>query len=152
MLIEGAFTVAAPRDKVWPMIRDTELMAACLPGCEEAREEDDGRYRVAVKVKVGPIAARFLLQIEILEEEAPLSLHCRTRGEEGSRASQLTADSLVRLEEGAAGETEVTYRSDVQVTGRLGKFGLGLMRKKADQLAAGFVEAFRRRAEAEAVS
>jgi hypothetical protein len=37
----------------------------------------------------------------------------------------------------------VSYTSDISITGRLGKFGLGMMRKKADQLRQEFVQKFR---------
>jgi hypothetical protein len=40
----------------------------------------------------------------------------------------------------------------VSVTGRLGKFGLGMMKKKAEQLGAKFAESFRGKVEAAALS
>jgi len=56
-----------------------------------------------------------------------------TRGEEGGNASTLQATSEVRLAPDADG-TRVDYRSEVAVTGRLGRFALGMMKKKAQSL------------------
>ncbi|MEQ8652119.1 MAG: SRPBCC domain-containing protein [Kiloniellales bacterium] len=151
MRIEGTFPVSAGRERVWSMIHDCAVMAACLPGCDSAEQLGPSSYRVVVSVKVGPIKARFTLLVEITASERPAQLQCRTRGEEGSRASQVSADSTLRLEEISADETELTYSSEVSVTGRLGKFGLGVMRKKADQIAADFAKALQARVLAEPV-
>ena len=49
----------------------------------------------------------------------------------------------MKLAEREAALTEVRYTSEISITGRLGKFGLGMMRKKADQLRQEFVQKFR---------
>ncbi len=151
MLVEGAFPISASRERVWRMIHDCAVMASCLPGCESAEEIEPGQYRVVVSVKVGPIKARFTLLVEITAAERPAHLECKTRGEEGSRASQVSAESTLVLEELSATETQFCYRSEVSVTGRLGKFGLGVMRKKADQIASDFAKALQERVLAEPV-
>lgn len=151
MHVEGSFPISAGRERVWRMVHDCEVMAACLPGCESAEETEPGHYRVIVSVKVGPIKARFTLLVEITAAEWPEQLQCKTRGEEGSRASQVSAESALMLEEISASETQLTYRSEVSVTGRLGKFGLGVMRKKADQISADFARALQARVLAEPV-
>jgi hypothetical protein len=51
----------------------------------------------------------------------------------------------------AEGATAVRYLSEVSGTGRLGKFGLGVMKKKAEALGAKFAEAFRGKLEVAAV-
>ena len=45
------------------------------------------------------------------------------------------------------GTTEVRYVSEVSIVGRLGRFGLGVMKKKAAALGVEFAEAFRLRIE-----
>ena len=55
----------------------------------------------------------------------------------------MNSDNVVRLSDTDSGGTRVDYVADVSVTGRLGKFGLGIFRKKADQLAGQFVVNFR---------
>jgi carbon monoxide dehydrogenase subunit G len=66
-----------------------------------------------------------------------------TRGEEGGRASQLTAMNEVSLVDLGAGRTRVQYQSDLSITGRLGKFALGIMKKKAQSMAAEFADNLR---------
>jgi hypothetical protein len=152
MRIEGSFIVAAPPERVFAEITNPALMAACVPGCEAIEVVDPKTYRATILVEVGPIKARFNLIVEVTKEEAPSRVVSVTRGEEGSRASMLSANNELVLAPAAGGGTEVKYVSEVSVTGRLGKFGLGMMKKKAEQLGAKFAETFRGRIEAAAVS
>lgn len=151
MRIEGSFTVAAPRERVFAEITNPALMAGCIPGCEAIEVIDAKTYRARIVVEVGPIKARFNLVVEVTEEEAPVRVASVTRGEEGTRASVISSNNELRLAP-AEGGTEVKYISEVSVTGRLGKFGLGMMKKKAEQLGAKFAETFRGKIEAAALS
>jgi uncharacterized protein len=92
------------------------------------------------------VQARFDLQVEITRREA-LAVWATTRGEEGGQASTLSAESEVRLAPGAEG-TLVSYRSEVSVSGRLGRFALGMMKKKAQSLGDEFAQNLRRTLEA----
>lgn len=145
MLIEGQFNLPAPRDRVWEKVRDPAVMSECIPGCESIEQIDETSYRSVVAIKVGPIRARFNLVVEITEEVEPETVRSRTRGEEGTRASVVASENLLTLAEDGEGGTDVTYAADVTMTGRLGKYGLGIIRKKADQLAGVFVDNFRER-------
>lgn len=147
MKLGGSFTVHAPRAVVWEKIRNPALMGECIPGCEAIEQLDAMSYRAVVGIKVGPIKARFNLVVEVTKEEEPSVVQSRTRGEEGTRASVVTSENLLVLTEVGPAETKVDYSADVGMTGRLGKYGLGIMQKKAEALSLVFVETFRRRVE-----
>lgn len=150
MRIVGCFHVAAPRERVFAEITNPALMASCIPGCEAIEVIGPTAYRARILVEVGPIKTRFNLIIEITAQEPPARVLSSTRGEEGSRASMLSANSELTLEAAGNG-TDVKYASDVSVTGRLGKFGLGVMKKKAEALGARFAETFRSKIEVAAL-
>jgi carbon monoxide dehydrogenase subunit G len=132
MLIDGQFTVAAPPEALMRHLFDARLMAGCLPGCESLEALDDDRYRTVVAVAMAGVKARFELEVAITKRE-PLAVWATTRGEEGGNASQLQADNRITLESVEQG-TSVRYESEVTVTGRLGRFALGMMKKKAQAL------------------
>lgn len=152
MKLEGRFTVAAPREQVWEAIRDPGVMAPCVPGCEAVERIDDASYRAVISVKFGPITARFNLIVAIEEEVPPRMVRVHSSGEEGTRASRVSARSVMTLEAPDPEHTEVAWEADVTLTGRLAKYGIGLMRKKVESLSAEFVTAFGARLEAEASS
>ena len=89
----------------------------------------------------------FNVDVEIVSETAPEEVRSRTRGEEGGRASSLSADNTLRLTALSDNETEVFYASEAAVVGRLAKFGLGVMKKKAESLAREFAQAFKNKVE-----
>jgi carbon monoxide dehydrogenase subunit G len=151
MKIEGTFRVAAPRVEVWRKITDPVLMVGCIPGCNGIEVLSPNRYAAKIRIGIGPIKANFNLEVEVISEEQPAKLVARTRGEEGSRASSVSAESLLSLAEIDGSNTEVSYSSELSVTGRLGKFGLGVMKKKAHALGEEFASNFRGKIEAHAV-
>ena len=138
MLIDGQFTVAAPPHALMRHLFDARLMAECLPGCESLEALDADRYRAVVAVALAGVKARFDLQVEVTRRE-PLAVWATTRGEEGGNASQLQAENRVVLEAVPEGSL-VRYESDVAVTGRLGRFALGMMKKKAQALGDEFAQ------------
>jgi len=152
MRMEGRFEVGAPRERVWRCITDPTLMVACIPGCEEIKPVDARSYRARVLVEVGPIKARFNLVVEVTEELPFESVASVTRGEEGTRASILSAENMVILAELGPELTGVHYSSEVSVTGRLAKYGLGMMKKRVDRLGEQFAVRFRERIDAGAMS
>jgi uncharacterized protein len=146
MKMEGTFVVSAGRDVVWEKIKDPALLASCIPGCRKVEQLSPTSYRAEVTIAVGPVKADFNLVVNVSKEEPPERIFSTTRGEEGSRASILSAENVVSLAE-VPGGTQVSYASEVSVTGRLGKFGLGMMKKKAEALGQQFAEAFQARAQ-----
>ena len=132
MLIEGRFPVAAPPQALMRHLFDARLMASCLPGCETLEALDEDRYRAVVVVALAGVQARFDLLAEVTRREE-LAVWAVTRGEEGGQASTLQAETQVTLEPADEG-TLVSYRSEVSVTGRLGRFALGMMKKKAQSM------------------
>jgi carbon monoxide dehydrogenase subunit G len=146
MLIDGQFPVAAPPPRLLAHLFDPRLMASCLPGCEVLEPLADDRYRAVVVIAMAGIKARFDLRVEITRRDEA-NVWAVTRGEEGGNASTLQADSQVSLEPTADG-TLVRYRSEVAVTGRLGRFALGMMKKKAQSLGEEFAVNLQRKLEA----
>lgn len=148
MRIEDRFVVAAPRDRVWAAITDPNVVAPCVPGCQGVTIASPTLYKAKVRVQLGVIKADFNVDVELTSQTPPEEMRSRTRGEEGSRASTISAENVLRVTERAPNETEVSYASEVSVVGRLGKFGLGVMKKKAESLGRDFATAFKARVEA----
>ena len=147
MKIEDSFTLNASRAVVWQAITDPAIVAPCVPGCEKVEILGPTTYLAEVKVKLGPIKAEFRLNVEVTKETPPEEVLSITKGEEGSKASLVQAKNILRLNEIDAETTEVFYSSEVSIVGRLGKFGFGIMKKKAKALGDEFAEAFRREVE-----
>ena len=148
MKIEDHFTVTAPQETVWAAITDPDVIGPCVPGCKGIEVVSPELFKVEVGLSVGPVKAAFALEVEVVEQDPPSEVRTKTRGQEGSMASTVKADSLLRLESLSGTETKVIYESEVAIAGRLGKFGFGVVKKKAESLGKQFAAAFRERVEA----
>ena len=141
MKIEETFHVPATPETVWQFITDPEEVGPCVPGLSDIEIVGPDRYKAKVKVAVGPIKASFNFEVEVTEETPPSQILSVTRGEEGSKSSKVTAHNILRLAPSEGG-TKVYYSSEVSITGRLGKFGLGVMKKKAKSIGEEFADTF----------
>jgi hypothetical protein len=147
MKIEDSFTVPVPIADVWTAIIDPNVVGPCIPGCKAIEVLGPDKYRAEVVVAFGPIKTTFNVVVEVSEMVAPERVVSVTRGEEGTRASLLTANNLLALREIDGQTTEIAYSSEVSLVGRLGKFGLGIMKKRAKETGESFAKAFQARLE-----
>lgn len=147
MIIEERFVVNAPVDRIWNFLLDAQSLAGCVPGCEHVEPVGDNSYRAHMKVKIGPISANFKIRIDITEMNPPTFLKSTMRGEDSKMASNLNASNVIELKAVEPEKTEVYYRSEVNVLGRLGKFGEGIMRRKAKEVGELFARSIKERLE-----
>ena len=143
MKIEKSFTIDAPLENVWEFVSSPEKVGMCFPGCQSVTTIGENKYESMIKVSIGPIKTVFNVNFEVTEKRPTEFLAYTSRGEEGNRASRLKAESTLTLSPLDEGRTEVVYTSELSIVGRLGKFGLGMMKKKADTMGDEFVQELR---------
>jgi carbon monoxide dehydrogenase subunit G len=147
MKIEQSFHVGAPMQRVWDLFLDARSVSACVPGCLGVEALGPASFAARIQVALGPIKTVFNVIVEIVEQEVPVRLVTVTKGEEGSKSSTLRATSQLSLSQAGDGGTQVSYASEITLLGRLGTFGLGVMKKKAVALSEEFAQAVRARLE-----
>ena len=59
MLIENAFDVNAPPDRVYSFLLDVNQVVACVPGAELVDQVDPQTFKGKVKIKVGPVTIAY---------------------------------------------------------------------------------------------
>ncbi len=134
MEIEKTLFLDAPPARVWALLLDPTAMGACVPGMESIEVISDTEYVAVMKVKISFISARFKLKTRIVERDEPRYLRAEGTGEDTSVASSLKQVSEMWLAERDGGGTELRMKVKVDVLGRMGTFGLGVMKTKADRL------------------
>jgi carbon monoxide dehydrogenase subunit G len=134
MHIEKTCLVKAPVDAVWQALLDPDRLAACMPGIERVEVLEPTRFVVHVAVKVGIVRARFALKVTVVETRPPHYLRSETVGEETGMLSSLRQSTELTLESAGPAETRLAVRTDLDVFGRLGTFGHGVIQAKADRM------------------
>ncbi|MET0279356.1 MAG: SRPBCC family protein [Pseudorhodoplanes sp.] len=133
MDIEKKMVVAAPIERVWRLLLDPKVMAGCVPGVQSVDVLSDTEYLAEIKVKMSFISANFRIKTTILETRPPHYLRCEGTGEDSSVASSLKQTTEMFLTETPSG-TEIRTKTHAEVFGRLGSFGLSVMKTKADRM------------------
>ena len=134
MEIEKTLLLDAPPASVWALLLDPNAMGACVPGMESIEVVSDDEYVAVMKVKIAFISARFKLKTRIVERDEPRYLRAEGTGEDASVASSLKQSSEMWLQARDGGGTELRMKVKVDVLGRMGTFGLGVMKTKADRM------------------
>ncbi len=139
MQIEQSFTLPVGKAKAWATMNDIPLVAGCMPGVEGFEQVDENTYKGALGVRVGPVSLKFQAQATILErnEEAGTA-RLRIQGSDAKSGGAVNGTMSFTLVEVSPAETRVDTVTDVNIMGKIGQFGFGLMKKQADSMLSQF--------------
>jgi len=132
--IDKTLTLPAPPARVWDLLLDPKVMGECVPGMQSIEVVSDTEYRAQMAVKISFVSAKFRIRTTIVEQRAPHYLKSEGVGEDASVASSFKQVSEMFLEDAPGGGTALTMKVKVDVLGRLGTFGLNIMKTKADRM------------------
>ncbi len=132
--LKESFQVNAPIDTVWRFLLDPHQVAPCMPGAELDEVVADDTFLGNIKVKVGPIVARYKGRVQFTRVE-PL-LHEIEMTAAGQEASGGTAHGTIssRLQPIDGNRTEVVAEATAEITGRVAQFGRGMIQGVSQQL------------------
>jgi carbon-monoxide dehydrogenase small subunit len=137
-----SFTVLHPVDVVWDFFGNIPEVASCLPGASLAGDPVDGHVEGQIKVKMGPISAKFLGVADVTRDEAT-----RTGTIDGSGKDKRTNSAtrgLIGYEVKPGenpDETRVNLNIGFTLTGILAQFSRsGLVQDVASRLVGAFVQ------------
>jgi carbon monoxide dehydrogenase subunit G len=140
MTMNGEVQLASPREVVWAKLNDPEVLKASIPGCEEMERTEDNGFRATVKVKVGPVSARFKGKVTLSDLDPPNGYKINGEGE-GGVAGFAKGGAAVKLAEKDGG-TLLIYDVEAQIGGKLAQLGQRLINGTAKKLADEFFTNF----------
>lgn len=135
MKMSGNVILPASPQQVWQWLQNPEVLAKCIPGCESVERIEENKFAAIVKLKIGPITAKFKSNVELTELNFPVSLKLVGQGEGGVAgfAKGGASVSLVEAPDGCA----LSYDAEAQVGGKVAQLGArlldGVAKKLADQ-------------------
>src|SRR5919199_4881763 len=147
MVIESSFPVKAPPQKVWDFLVDPTQMVGCVPGCSKVEQVSENTYRATMSVKVAYISFSATTEVSITRLDPPHELESVARGEDKRLGSNVQIAATLRLTPQQDGGTEVAYRADVSLWGKLGTLGEPIFRQKATQMGREFAQCVQRKLE-----
>ena len=140
MRFENQFMVDAPLEQVWQTMLDVERVAPTVPGAQVLERTGDDAYKVAIKLKVGPMSMTYRGEVEITErDEAEHRAVMKARAKESRGQGTADADVTMLLS-GANGGTSATVTTDVQLSGKVATMGQGVLQDVSGRLVETFAQ------------
>lgn len=125
MKVEGEHLFNGTSQQVWDLFRDTEVMAAALPGTKKMELVGDNTYEAVMNVRVGPVAGEFSGQLVISNEDHPNSYTMTVEGRGKPGFMKGAGDIILTDQDG--NQTLMGYTGDVQIGGKLAAVGQRLI-------------------------
>lgn len=132
MRFEGSVPIRAARDKVWAFVTDPDQVGQCGPGVETIEVVDATHFKATAKVGIGFISARFVVDLEFAELDAPDRALIKAHGQAPGSAVDATAE--MRLADGDDGTTVMDWNADVAIAGTLASVGSRLIEGTANKM------------------
>ncbi len=157
MDIEQSFHVPFSRATVWRSFQDAEGIVACLPGASLTEPPDDGKLKLVMAVKLGPIAAAFSGDGEMTLDDGTYAGRVTGGGSDRKTGSRAKGDAVFSLHAepgaGASEATRVEVRVNYSMAGSLAQFSRGnLVQELAGRLTQAFAENLQRKLETESAA
>ncbi len=121
MKIEGEHIFKGPRQAVWEMFRDPEVLASAMPGTQALNKIDDQNYEGTMNVRIGPVSGSFAGQLNVSNENPPES--CTLTVDGRGAAGFAKGVGNVHFSDNSDGSTFMKYDGDVVIGGTLASVG-----------------------------
>lgn len=146
MQFAGSTEINAPRDRVWAFVIDPEQVGWCGPGVESIEVVDATHFRAKAKVGIGVVSARFTVNLELAEADAPTRAVIKASGQ--APGSAVEAKGEMTLSGPPEGPTTMDWSADVTILGTFAAVGARLIEGQANKLIKQAFDCIRARLEA----
>jgi uncharacterized protein len=139
--VNGAERISASQERVWAALNDPAVLQACIPGCEEINQNSPTEMSAVVRLKMGPIKARFNGAITLEDIDAPTSYSIVGEGK-GGVAGFAKGRAHVRLTAESPDITLLNWEVMADVGGKIAQLGSRLMVSTTKKLSGEFFANF----------
>jgi carbon monoxide dehydrogenase subunit G len=123
--IDGEYVFDGPRDAVWEILRDPDVLATALPGTQNLEQISENEYQGEMQVRIGPVGGLFTGKVLISDEVPPESLTMTVEGK--GKPGFVKGTGAVQLSSQEHDKTLMKYEGDMEVGGRLASVGQRMM-------------------------
>lgn len=121
MKLEGEYVFNGPREEVWKLVQDPEVLSTALPGTQSLNKVNENEYEGTMNIRVGPVAGAFSGRLVVADEVPPESYTLTVDGKGAPGFAKGTGH--VQLIDRGDGTTLMKYEGDVQIGGKLASVG-----------------------------
>ena len=125
MKLEGEYIFDGPREDVWELVRDPDVLATALPGTQSLDQVGENEYEGVMNVRIGPVAGVFSGRIVVSDEVPPET--CTLTVEGKGKSGFINGTGYVNLIDQGDSTTLMKYDGAMQIGGRLASVGQRLL-------------------------
>ncbi len=125
MKIDGEYIFNGPREEVWEIVRDPEVLATALPGVKSMKQIGEKEYEAEMNVRVGPVGGLFSGHLAVSNEIPPERCTLTVEGKGGPGFANGFGDVILTSRDD--GTTLMRYEGEVQIGGKLASVGQRLI-------------------------
>ena len=140
MEMNGEKLISASKREVWDALNDPDQLLKAIPGAQTVEKTDEENLIATVKIKIGPISAKFSGKIKLSDINPPNNYTLTGEGS-GGAAGFAKGSAKVSLEDHDNG-TILKYSVSASVGGKLAQIGQRLIDTAANKLADQFFGKF----------
>ena len=118
MDLKGEVNIPASRQKVWDALNDEEILRQSIPGCESLSKISDTELEALVKLKIGPVSAKFKGKVNLSDLVPAQSYRISGVGSGGAVGNARGSAEVTLADDGGA--TILRYHATSQVSGKTG--------------------------------
>ena len=144
MILDGRIDLDVPVRKAWDFLIDINKFSTCLPGIDEIKQIDDKTFDGIISAAVGPISGKFNFRSTMLESKPPQQMVVQTVGTDSVTKSTVNADMTVDLRQVSETKSQMDYKADVKINGRLAILGDMVLRATATLILQEFTRRLRK--------
>jgi carbon monoxide dehydrogenase subunit G len=124
MQLTATYAFPIPVARVWDLLMDPDVIAACLPGCQKFEPIGEDEYRVVMHAAVAAIGGSLGGTVRIADKQPPHSYRLIVDG--SGTPGFAKGESLVTLRETPAG-ADVSVEATITVGGLVAQVGQRLL-------------------------
>jgi len=121
MNLDGEHIFRGPRQDVWEMFYDPNVLASALPGTQKLDKVNENEYNGVINVRIGPVSGSFSGKLTISDEKPPESCTLTVDGR-GAPGFARGVGHVTFLDQGDS-TTLMKYTGEVTIGGTLASVG-----------------------------
>jgi carbon monoxide dehydrogenase subunit G len=139
MQLTGSHTLAAPIEKVWQMLMDTDILAKIVPGVSRLEKTGENEFEAISEIKLG-VSGKFSggLTLSDIVEPSTFTLNVSQNSKIGNADASIKIN-LLALD---AQQTEISFDGEAKLSGLLARTGQRVLSGVANTLTKQFFTNF----------
>ena len=80
MKLDGEYIFDGPREEVWAIVRDPDVLVTALPGTQSLEQVSENEYAGKMHIRIGPVSGVFAGKLVVSDEVPPESYTLSVEG------------------------------------------------------------------------